>query len=139
MNYWKKKKIRSAYEPCIKSCVIVKIPNINNKDISIFIFQKGNIIINSAKSKEQIINSYNYINDILYTYKDDIIKKNFEEDDINRKKEGPLYNIYFSIYDEIMHDIKCGLIILDEEIEPSPNPQFNLKKKSYVKKKLLCN
>jgi TATA-box binding protein (TBP) (component of TFIID and TFIIIB) len=137
----KKKKIRSAYEPCIKSCVIVKIPNVNNKDISIFIFQKGNIIINSAKSKEQIINSYNYINNILFTYKDDIIKKNFAEDEniFNKKKDLPLYNIYFRIYDDIMHDVKCGLIILDEEIEQSPNPQFNLKKKIYVKKSQLNN
>jgi TATA-box binding protein (TBP) (component of TFIID and TFIIIB) len=85
-----KKKIRSTYEPCIKACVIIKIPNINpninsninNKDISVFIFQKGNIIINSAKSCEQIISTYNYINDILYTYKDDIIKKD-EQLEIN--------------------------------------------------------
>ena len=103
-----KKKIRSTYEPCIKACVIIKIPNINNKDISVFIFQKGNIIINSAKSSEQIISTYNYINDILYTYKDDIIKKD-EQLEIN--------NI-FKYYNQIMIDVKYGLIPLEKILPP---------------------
>jgi len=110
-NLLTKKKIRSTYEQCIKACVIIKISNQTlannlvtiNKDISIFIFQKGNIIINSAKSKEQIINSYNYINNILNTHKDDIIKK---DDQIEN-------DIIFKYYNEIMADVKCGLIELD--------------------------
>ena len=113
-----KKKIRSIYEQCIKACVIIKIPNINNKDISIFIFQKGNIIINSAKSKEQIINSYNYINDILFTHKNDI-----------KKKDDIIYKDYFKYFDEVMVDVKCGLIDI-ETIQPPIIPGvFNKKNK----------
>ena len=116
-----KKRIRSTYEQCIKACVIIKIPNINNKDISIFIFQKGNIIINSAKSKEQIINSYNYINNILYTHKDDIIKKDEQLEN----------EIIFKYFNEIMADVQCGLIQLE------PNHTLNrtdlLSRKSKLK------
>ena len=118
-----KKKIRAIFEPCIKASVIIKIPikdiynleidnNIikdnnnssNNKDISVFIFQKGNIIINSAKSRDHIIKCYEYINNILYTYKDDIIK-------IDDKIEN---EIIFKHYNKIIADAKCGLIQLNE-------------------------
>ena len=60
-----KKKIKSSYEPCIRACVIIKFApskeNPDNKENSIFIFQKGNIIITGARSKSHIISSYNYI------------------------------------------------------------------------------
>ena len=115
-----KKKIRSTYEQCIKACVIIKIPNINNKDISIFIFQKGNIIINSAKSKEQIINSYNYINNILYTHKDDIIKKDEQLEN----------EIIFKYFNEIMADVKCGLIQLDTNHTLNRHESLSRKSKS---------
>ena len=128
-NLLTKKKIRSTYEQCIKACVIIKLPNpnlnqnsnINNKDISIFIFQKGNIIINSAKSKEQLINAYNYINNILFNHKDDIIKKD------NRLEK----DIIFKFYNEIMADVKCGLITLDQIDTAKGLETFNLKKKNH--------
>ena len=77
-----KKKIKSAYEPCIRACVIIKyIPkndNNENKEVSIFVFQKGNILIAGARSKSHILSSYDYINNIITTHYDDIIKKNEE-------------------------------------------------------------
>ena len=126
-NLLTKKKIRSTYEQCIKACVIIKLPNpnlnqnINNKDISIFIFQKGNIIINSAKSREQLINAYNYINNILFNHKDDIIKKD------NRLEK----DIIFKFYNEIMADVNCGLITLDQIDIAKGLETFNLKKKNH--------
>lgn len=103
-NLLQKKKIKSSYEPCIRACVIIKyVPAKDNnelKEVSIFIFQKGNIIITGARSQSHIISSYNYMNDILLTHKDDIIKKDEKEEE----------DLILDIYDDIMKDISIGLI-----------------------------
>lgn len=103
-NLLLKKKIKSTYEPCIRACVIIKyVPNKENneqKEVSIFIFQKGNIIITGAKSKSHIISAYNYINDILLTHTDEIIKKDEKEEETK----------ILSIYKDIMKDINIGII-----------------------------
>jgi TATA-box binding protein (TBP) (component of TFIID and TFIIIB) len=103
-NLLQKKKIKSSYEPCIRACVIIKyIPEKDNtemKEVSVFVFQKGNIIITGARSKSHIISAYNYINNILLTHKDDIIKKDEKEEE----------DLIMNIYDDIMKDINMGLI-----------------------------
>ena len=103
-NLLQKKKIKSSYEPCIRACVIIKfIPDCDNeeqKEVSIFVFQKGNIIITGARSRSHIISAYNYMNNIILTYKDDIIKKDEKEEE----------DIIFNIYNDILKDIKMGLI-----------------------------
>ena len=103
-NLLQKKKIKSSYEPCIRACVIIKyIPekdNIEIKEVSVFVFQKGNIIITGARSQSHIISAYNYINNILLTHKDDIIKKDEKEEE----------DLIMNIYDDIMKDINMGLI-----------------------------
>lgn len=103
-NLLQKKKIKSSYEPCIRACVIIKYcPEKDNKEmkeISIFVFQKGNIIITGARSKSHIISSYNYMNDILLTHKEDIIKKDEKEEE----------DLILDIYQDIMKDIDIGLI-----------------------------
>jgi len=82
-NLLLKKKIKSSYEPCIRACVIIKyIPredNINNKEISIFVFEQGNIIITGAKNKSQIDQAINFINDIIITHINDIQKSLLDE------------------------------------------------------------
>lgn len=92
------KKIKASYEKCIRACVIIKfIPTKNNdeeKDISIFIFEKGNIIITGARNIDHICESYEYINNILLQHSDEIVKK----DDI---LEG---NLILTLYEEIMKD-----------------------------------
>jgi TATA-box binding protein (TBP) (component of TFIID and TFIIIB) len=98
-----KKRIKSTFEPCIRACIIVKYaPLIEQKDVSIFIFQKGNIIITGAKSRLSIISSYEYINDILITHIDDIIKK---DDKIEE-------NLIMDIYNNILKDIEVGILKL---------------------------
>jgi TATA-box binding protein (TBP) (component of TFIID and TFIIIB) len=103
-NLLQKKKIKSSYEPCIRACVIIKYcPEKDNKElkeISIFVFQKGNIIITGARSKSHIISSYNYMNDILLTHKEDIIKKDEKQEE----------DLILNIYQDIMKDINIGLI-----------------------------
>jgi len=105
-NLLQKKKIKSSYEPCNRACVIIKyIPEVDNKEIkevSVFVFQKGNIIITGARSRSHIISAYNYMNDILLTHKDDIIKKNEKDEE----------DIIMDIYNDIMKDVGMGLIKL---------------------------
>jgi hypothetical protein len=91
-----KKKIKSSYEKCIRACVIVKycpkIKNKEEKEVSLFVFEKGNIIITGARNMEHIIESYNYMNNIILEHIDEIIKKN--EDYENK--------LILKLYDEII-------------------------------------
>jgi TATA-box binding protein (TBP) (component of TFIID and TFIIIB) len=102
-----KKKIKSSYEPCIRACVIIKyIPlneNIEQKEVSVFVFQKGNIIITGARSKSHIDSTYNYINNVLLSHKDEIIKKDEKEEE----------DTILGIYESILKDINIGLINVD--------------------------
>ena len=92
----KMKKIKSSYEKCIRACVIVKycpkIKNKEEKEVSLFVFEKGNIIITGARNLEHIIESYNYMNNIIIEHIDEIIKKN--EDNENK--------LILELYDDIM-------------------------------------
>lgn len=98
-----KKKVSASYEKCIRACVIIKytppVDNPDQKEISIFIFQKGNIIITGAKSKNQVSTAYKYLNDILIEHADEISKRNEKED------EEALINIYKNILDENSHKL----------------------------------
>jgi len=71
-NLLKKKKIRSSFEPCIRACVNIKY-SLNNNIISIDIYEKGSIIITGCRSRKDIIDTYNFINDLLTNHKLDII------------------------------------------------------------------
>jgi len=99
-----KKKIKSSYEPCIRACVIIKyvptVENIEQKEVSVFIFQKGNIIITGARSQSHVLSAYNYMNEILLTHKDEIIKKDEKEEE----------ELILDIYQDILKEINVGLI-----------------------------
>ena len=92
----KKKKIKSSYEKCIRACVIVKycpkIKNVEEKEVSLFVFEKGNIIITGARNLEHIIESYNYMNNIILEHVDEIIKKNEENEN----------KLILKLYDDII-------------------------------------
>jgi TATA-box binding protein (TBP) (component of TFIID and TFIIIB) len=93
-----KKKIKSSFEPCIRACVIIKYTpihdNLENKEISIFVFQKGNIIITGARTRNHIISAYKYINNILITHYDDINKKDDKEEE----------TLILSLYEDVMKE-----------------------------------
>lgn len=99
----KKKKVKCSYEPCIRACVIIKFvsthDNPDYKEVSIFIFKKGNIIITGARSRNQVLEAFNYINDIFITHSDEIEKKN---DDIEEET-------ILGYYNELLEDVKNGL------------------------------
>ena len=69
------------------------------KKISIFIFEKGNIIITGARNLDHISCSYKYINNILLSHIDEIIMSNSEEND----------KLIFDLYNKIMTDEKHKL------------------------------
>lgn len=100
----RKKKIKSSFEPCIRACVIIKyvpeIDNVDQKEVSIFVFQKGNIIITGARSRNHIISSYDYTNDIFKVHFDEIVKKNEEEDEI----------LILELYKSVMQEVQLGLV-----------------------------
>ena len=81
-NILLEKQIRCRYEPCIHACVTVKYipPNDNEEEkvISVFVFEKGSIIITGAKKKSHIISAYNYINDIIKENGSEIEKKDLD-------------------------------------------------------------
>ncbi len=102
-NILLKRKEKAIYEQLTRACVIVKFmpreENPNMKEISIFIFQKGNIIITGAKSKKHITSAYDYLNNILLNHKNEIIKKTDEEE------KCELMNLYDSVMTENSHKI----------------------------------
>jgi TATA-box binding protein (TBP) (component of TFIID and TFIIIB) len=101
-----KKKIKSSFEPCIRACVIVKyIPEIDNdelKEISIFVFQKGNIIITGARRKSHIMAAYKYINNILINHSEEICKKDEKEEE----------DLILDLYNNILKDVESGLLTI---------------------------
>lgn len=80
-----KSNVVSSYEPCIHACVNVKYNYKNTDVISIFVFEKGSIMITGAKSKDHIVEAYRFINGILYENFSKIVKNNI--DDFLKKKE----------------------------------------------------
>lgn len=118
-----KKKIKCSYEPCIRACVIIKYTpiedNIDQKIVSVFIFQKGNIIITGSRSRSHILSTYNYINEILLTHIDEITKKN-EEDSSD----------ILDMYSNIMNEVNIGVIKLKKE----DNDYLSLKENKHTKK-----
>jgi len=108
-NLLLKMKVRASFEPCVRACVIIKYtPKKNNpqeKDISIFVFQKGNIIITGAKSRDHVISSYNYINDILVDHSYEINKN--EE----KVKDDEIMKLYKEIKEEYAHKMEELLMV----------------------------
>ena len=106
------KKISASYEKCIRACVIIKycppVDNPETKEISVFVFQKRNIIITGAKSRNQVESAYNYLNKILIEHADNISKKNEKED------EETLMNIYKDILEENKHKFIGNMDLLIE-------------------------
>ncbi len=114
-----KKKIKSSFEKAIRACVIIKFKpeqeNVDEKEISIFIFQKGNIIITGARRRSHILEAFEYVNNIILTHVEEIIIPN---EDI---KEKNIIKFYQEVINENSH--KLETIFKDGKI---PNFNFNV-------------
>lgn len=78
-----KDEYEAVYNPESHSSVDIKI-KYNKDKTSIFVFEKGPIVITGAKTCEQILHSYNFINTYLLTNHKEISKRNLGQNDIEK-------------------------------------------------------
>jgi TATA-box binding protein (TBP) (component of TFIID and TFIIIB) len=74
--------IECKYDPSNHACVNIKHHCVD-KTISIFVFEKGPIVITGAKNCEHILSGYNFINRYLLTNHKKIIKSSINISNIN--------------------------------------------------------
>lgn len=74
-----KKNIKSFFEPCVHACVNIKYNYMDRKDISIFVFESGSIIITGARNSNHISTAYQFIMDLLSKHRHAIIKYDIED------------------------------------------------------------
>jgi TATA-box binding protein (TBP) (component of TFIID and TFIIIB) len=60
------KNVESRFERMSHSCVNIKC-NCGDKKVSIFVFEKGSIVITGAKNGENVLTAYNFINKFIYS------------------------------------------------------------------------
>jgi TATA-box binding protein (TBP) (component of TFIID and TFIIIB) len=61
-------------EPSVHACVNIKYNYKNIDTISIFVFEKGSIIITGAKNRDHLFQSYKFISKFLYENYGNIVK-----------------------------------------------------------------
>lgn len=88
--------VKCSFDPIIHACVNIKFEH-PEKTISIFVFESGAIIITGARSCNQIIMAYNFINKYLLEHYGEINKNNtltnstileYLNDNINNKSNS---------------------------------------------------
>jgi TATA-box binding protein (TBP) (component of TFIID and TFIIIB) len=84
--------LKCEYEPMKHACVNIKYSH-PDRDVSIFVFEKGSIIITGAQNCSHILDAYNFINKYLLTNylkivkNDAVINSNIKNFMDNKKKE----------------------------------------------------
>jgi TATA-box binding protein (TBP) (component of TFIID and TFIIIB) len=81
-NLLQSESIESKYDPSNHACVNIKHKCID-KTISIFVFEKGPIVVTGAKNCEHILSGYNFINKYLLTNHKKIVKSTINISNIN--------------------------------------------------------
>jgi len=90
--------VSCTYEPQIHAGVDIKY-TVNDKVVSIFIFQTGCIIITGAQNAIHIDESHKYVTNLLSKHKNDVIKEDIEKlDDMSMLK-------YFNINKEDINEL----------------------------------
>lgn len=89
--------IEHTYEPLTHSCVNIKYNYMDRKKISIFVFEKGSIIITGAMNGNHVARAYDFITDIFNKFKHEFIKhdiKAYLKDESIKKliSNNPLLN-----------------------------------------------
>ena len=75
----KKENLPAIYEPIKHACVNIKYKYNIKKTISIFVFESGKVIITGSTESDHIVKAYEFINNLLSKYKDDIILQNIDD------------------------------------------------------------
>jgi len=112
-----KDKIVRIYEPCVHACVNIKFPYSENEKVSIFVFEKGSVIITGSKSLSQTFSAYGYSLKMLIEEKDKIqmleFKKFSSDDKINKIIKNYTENstVDYSMIDNLMiNNVTTGQI-----------------------------
>lgn len=87
-----KKDIYCTFEPDVHAAINIKHNYKNTEKISIFVFESGAIIITGAKHKDQLVDAYKFINNVLYENYNKIVLNNLDNI-INRKEFQDLLKI----------------------------------------------
>jgi TATA-box binding protein (TBP) (component of TFIID and TFIIIB) len=132
------------YEPVKHACVNIKYDH-SEKVISIFVFEKGAIIVTGARNCGQILDGYNFINKYLLSNHKHIVKhdnltnsniiKYLNPTDYNHNKNKQLYNYNISdlsdyntdINDDDTYDIDIDVDVDDDK----PNQPVSIDKFNY--------
>lgn len=94
---------RVKYQPDIHAPVHIKIELGNKKPVTAFIFESGKILIMAAKNKNNIIDTFNYINKILTENHEYIIKRDLYQIIANDPELRELVDM--EALTEIMNDL----------------------------------
>jgi TATA-box binding protein (TBP) (component of TFIID and TFIIIB) len=78
-----KEQIECKYDPELHASVDLKI-NCDDKKISVFIFEKGSIVITGARNCKHIEFAYNFVNTYLLKHHKTISRKNMGQNDIEK-------------------------------------------------------
>jgi TATA-box binding protein (TBP) (component of TFIID and TFIIIB) len=78
-----KNNLEAKYDPELHASVDLKFTS-GDKKISVFIFEKGSIVITGAKTCKHILEAYTFVNEYLLTNHKIISKKNIKQDDIEK-------------------------------------------------------
>lgn len=81
-NLLNSENIQSKYDPSNHACVNIKYHCVD-KTISIFVFEKGPIVITGAKNCEHVLAGYNFINKYLLTNHFKIAKSTINANELN--------------------------------------------------------
>jgi len=133
--------ITSKYDPSNHACVNIKYHCVD-KTISIFVFEKGPIVITGAKNCEHISAGYNFINRYLLANHYKIAKSNINISELNNivnnsdKKNKKSKEILFENSDEILdeldiYDSDVDNSDIDEKINKKKTKKKNKKNKKY--------
>ena len=80
---FQKDKLECSFEPELHASVDLKYLS-GDKKISVFIFEKGSIVITGARNCQQITDAYNFVNNYLLTNHIAISRKNITQVDIEK-------------------------------------------------------
>ena len=69
----------SSFEPWFHAAVKIKYHVGDNRKVSVFVFEKGAIIITGSNNKNDLIKAYNFINEFLFDNFKDILSSSLED------------------------------------------------------------
>lgn len=106
-NLLQSESIESKYDPSNHACVNIKHKCID-KTISIFVFEKGPIVVTGAKNCEHILSGYNFINKYLLSNHKKIVKSTINISNINSILDDPNLELNISDDDNDLNEFLKG-------------------------------